>query len=59
MQIRILGNNDLSVSALGLGCMGMSEFYGSRNDEESIKIVPKDFAKGLRYPETMMKSLNG
>jgi aryl-alcohol dehydrogenase-like predicted oxidoreductase len=34
MQHRPLGRSGLSVSCLGLGCMGMSEFYGPRNDQE-------------------------
>ena len=40
MKTRKLGN-DLEVSALGLGCMGMSEFYGASDDAESLATLAR------------------
>jgi len=39
MQHRKLGHSSFSLSAMGLGCMGMSEFYGGRDDQESIDVI--------------------
>jgi aryl-alcohol dehydrogenase-like predicted oxidoreductase len=47
-----LGSQGLTVSALGLGCMGMSEFYGSRDDQESIATVHRALALGVSFLDT-------
>ncbi|MBK8417031.1 MAG: hypothetical protein IPL22_22455 [Bacteroidetes bacterium] len=38
-QTTTLGHSTLTVNRIGLGCMGMSEFYGSFNEEESINTL--------------------
>lgn len=50
MQKRKLG--ELEVSALGLGCMGMSAFYGSHDDEESIKVIQYALDHGITLLDT-------
>ena len=52
MQKRKFGNSDLQVSQLGLGCMGMSEFYGSYNDEESNKVIHYAIENGINFFDT-------
>jgi hypothetical protein len=47
MNQRKLGTQGLTVSALGLGCMGMSEFYGSRDDQESIATIHRAVGLGV------------
>lgn len=52
MQIRNLGSQGLKASQLGLGCMGMSEFYGNTNDEESIKVIHRALELGVTFLDT-------
>ena len=52
MQQRKLGSQGLIVSALGLGCMGMSDFYGSRDDAESVVTIHRALDLGINFLDT-------
>ncbi|MFP5415257.1 MAG: aldo/keto reductase, partial [Gammaproteobacteria bacterium] len=52
METRALGRQGLEVSALGLGCMGMSEFYGAGDEAESIATIHRALDLGINFPDT-------
>jgi aryl-alcohol dehydrogenase-like predicted oxidoreductase len=52
MRFRKLGNSPLMVSALGLGCMSMSEYYGPRHDEESLATIHLALDRGINLLDT-------
>jgi aryl-alcohol dehydrogenase-like predicted oxidoreductase len=52
MQKRRLGRNGPEVSAIGLGCMGMSEFYGAGDDGESIATIHRALGLGINLLDT-------
>lgn len=52
MNFRKLGKQGPTVSAIGLGCMGMSEFYGSTNEEQSIRTIHQALDWGVNFLDT-------
>jgi aryl-alcohol dehydrogenase-like predicted oxidoreductase len=52
MRTRRLGRSDLEVSAIGLGCMGMSEFYGATNEAEAVATIHRALDLGCTFLDT-------
>jgi aryl-alcohol dehydrogenase-like predicted oxidoreductase len=52
METRRLGSQGLEVSALGLGCMGMSEFYGTADEGEAIATIHRALELGITFLDT-------
>ncbi|ANF98957.1 aldo/keto reductase [Paenibacillus bovis] len=59
MTQRTIGKQGLVVSALGLGCMGMSEFYSGRDEQESLRTLEVAFENGITFYDTADMYGNG
>src|SRR5438477_6932426 len=59
MEQRTLGSRGLTVSAIGIGCMGMSKFYGPGDDDESLATIQRALELGITFIDTSDMYGNG
>jgi aryl-alcohol dehydrogenase-like predicted oxidoreductase len=59
MKLRTLGKTDIRISAIGLGCMGMSQSYGPGDEQESTKTVHRALELGINFLDTAAVYGNG
>src|SRR6478609_10834154 len=59
MPRRPLGRTGKTISAIGLGCMGMSEFYGPRDNAESTRVIHRSLELGIDFLDTADAYGNG
>ncbi|MEO6290000.1 MAG: aldo/keto reductase [Ginsengibacter sp.] len=52
MTNKLIGSQGITASAIGLGCMGMSEFYGKTDDSQSIKTIHRAYELGITFFDT-------
>lgn len=52
MENRKLGSQGLITSQIGLGCMGMSDFYGTINNEENMQVLDRSIELGITFWDT-------
>ncbi len=59
MKARRLGRNGPALSEIGLGCMGMSAFYGGRDEDESVRTLHRAAELGVTFFDTADAYVNG
>ena len=55
MEIKPLGSQGLKAPRLGLGCMGMSDFYGAADEQENLKVLNQALELGCTFWDTAVR----